>query len=124
MSRLTGLSVEIIKNRRFDVAAQFAEKYGVTVVLKDSNTVIATPKRELFINSNGNSGLAKGGSGDVLAGMIASFLAQGASPLAAAVAGVFLHAEAGDMAAQTFTPYSMLPSDVIESIPFVLKQLL
>lgn len=124
MSRLTGLSVEVIKNRRFDVAAQFAEKYGVTVVLKDSNTVIATPKRELFINSNGNSGLAKGGSGDVLAGMIASFLAQGASPLAAAVAGVFLHAEAGDMAAQTFTPYSMLSSDVIESIPFVLKQLL
>ena len=124
MSRLTGLSVEIIKNRRFDVAAQFAEKYGVTVVLKDSNTVIATPKRELFINGNGNSGLAKGGSGDVLAGVIASFLAQGASPLAAAVAGVFLHAEAGDMAAQTFTPYAMLPSDVIESIPFVLKQLL
>ena len=64
------------------------------------------------------------GSGDVLAGMIASFLAQGASPLAAAVAGVFLHAEAGDMTAQTFTPYAMLPSDVIEFIPFVLKQLL
>lgn len=124
MSRLTGLSVEVIKNRRFDVAAQFAEKYGVTVVLKDSNTVIATPKRELFVNSNGNSGLAKGGSGDVLAGIIASFLAQGASPLAAAAAGVYLHAEAGDMAAQTFTPYSMLPSDVIDSIPFVLKQLL
>lgn len=124
MSRLTGLSVEVIKSRRFDVAAQFAEKYGVTVVLKDSNTVIATPKRELFINRNGNSGLAKGGSGDVLAGMIASFLTQGASPLAAAASGVFLHAEAGDMAAQTFTPYSMLPSDVIESIPFVLKQLM
>ena len=124
MSRLTGLSIEIIKNRRFDVAAQFAEKYGVTVVLKDSNTVIATPKRELFINKNGNSGLAKGGSGDVLAGMIASFLAQGASPLSAAAAGVFLHAEAGDMAAQTFTPYSMLPSDIIDSIPFVLKQIL
>ncbi|MEG2596851.1 MAG: NAD(P)H-hydrate dehydratase [Oscillospiraceae bacterium] len=124
MSRLTGLSVEVIKNRRFDVAAQFAEKYNVTVVLKDSNTVIATPKREIYISSNGNSGLAKGGSGDVLAGIIASFLAQGASTLFAAVAGVYLHAAAGDMAAQTFTSYSMLPTDVIDAIPFVLKQIL
>ncbi len=124
MSRLTGLSIEIIKKRRFDVAVQFAEKYNVTVILKDSNTVIATPKREIFINQNGNSGLAKGGSGDVLAGMVASFLSQGASPSSAAVSGVYLHAEAGDITAKALTPYAMLPSDVIDSIPFSLKQIL
>lgn len=124
MSRLTGLSIEIIKKRRFDIAVQFAEKYNVTVVLKDSNTVIATPKREIFINRNGNSGLAKGGSGDVLSGMIASFLAQGVSPLSASVLGVYLHAEAGDITSKTLTPYSMLPTDVIETIPFLLKQIL
>ena len=123
MSRLTGFSTELIKKRRFDIAAKFAENYNVTVVLKDSNTVISTPKRELFVNRNGNSGLAKGGSGDVLAGMIASFLAQGVSTLSAAISGVFIHAEAGDITKKAMTAYSMLPSDVIDSIPFVMKDL-
>ncbi len=123
MSRLTGFSVELIKKRRFDIAAKFAENYNVTVVLKDSNTVISTPKRQVFVNKNGNSGLAKGGSGDVLAGMISSFLAQKVSPLSAAVSGVFIHAEAADITKKAMTAYSMLPSDVIDSIPFVLKDL-
>lgn len=123
MSRLTGFSVDLIKKRRFDIAAKFAESYNVTVVLKDSNTVIATPERQVYINRNGNSGLAKGGSGDVLAGMIASFLAQGVKPLSAAISGVFIHAEAADITKRAMTAYSMLPSDVIDSIPFVLKDL-
>jgi len=123
MSRLSGFSVELIKRRRFDIAAKFAENYNVTVVLKDSNTVIATPKRQIFVNRNGNSGLAKGGSGDVLAGIISSFLAQGTLPLSAANSGVFIHAEAADITEKAMTAYSMLPSDVIDSIPFVLRDL-
>ena len=121
MSRLTGLPVEVVKARRFDVAGQFAAKYGVTVVLKDSNTVVATPRGELYLNDNGNSGMAKGGSGDVLAGIIASFLAQGAPTASAAVAGVWLHAAAGDMAAQNLTRYAMLPSDLIDELPYVFR---
>ncbi|MGI5856196.1 MAG: NAD(P)H-hydrate dehydratase [Candidatus Merdivicinus sp.] len=121
MSRLTGLPVEVVKARRFDVAAQFASKYGVTVVLKDANTVIATPKGERYLSDNGNAGMAKGGSGDVLAGIIASLLAQGAPTVSAAVAGVYLHAAAGDMAAQNLTQYAMLPSDLIDELPYVFR---
>ncbi len=124
MSRLTGLSIEVIKARRFDVAAQFASRYQVTVVLKDSNTVIATPKGELYLSDNGNAGLAKGGSGDVLAGIISSLLAQGAPTVSAAVAGVYLHAAAGDLAARTLTQYAMLPSDLIDELPYAFRDLL
>jgi len=124
MSRLTGLDIETIKKRRFDIALKFAREYGVVLVLKDSNTVIASPDGSLYMNVNGNSGLSKGGSGDVLAGMITSFLAQGASPLSAAIAGVYLHALAGDIAAADLTEYAMLPSDVIDSLPYAFRQLL
>ena len=124
MSRLTGLPVDVVKARRFDVAAQFASRYRATVVLKDSNTVIATPKGERFLSDSGNSGMAKGGSGDVLAGIIASLLAQGAPTVSAAVAGVYLHAAAGDLAARNLTPYAMLPSDLIDELPYAFRDLL
>ena len=124
MSRLTGLPVDVVKARRFDVAGQFAAKYGVTVVLKDSNTVIASSDGRRYLSDNGNAGMAKGGSGDVLAGIIASLLAQGASPLQAAVAGVFLHASAGDLAEQNLTQYAMLPSDLIGELPYAFRALI
>lgn len=124
MSRLTGLDVDIIKARRFDIALKFAKDYNVVLVLKDSNTVIASPEGTIYMNINGNSGLSKGGSGDVLAGMIASFAAQGASPLAAAAAGVFLHGLAADITADAMTEYAMLPSDVIDSLPYAFQQVL
>ena len=124
MSRLPGLPVDVVKARRFDVAGQFAAKYGVTVVLKDSNTVIASSDGRRYLSDNGNAGMAKGGSGDVLAGIIASLLAQGASPLQAAVAGVFLHASAGDLAEQNLTQYAMLPSDLIGELPYAFRALI
>ena len=124
MSRLTGLDIETIKKRRFDIALKFAREYNAVLVLKDSNTVIASPDGALYMNVNGNSGLSKGGSGDVLAGMITSFLAQGASPLSAAIAGVYLHALAGDIAAADLTEYAMLPSDIIDSLPYAFRQIL
>ena len=79
---------------------------------------------QLFINENGNPGLSKGGSGDTLGGIIAAFLAQGISPKAAALCGVYLHAAAGDLAEQQLTAYAMLPQDVIRCLPDVFKQLL
>ena len=123
MSRLCGYDLETIRSRRFDVASRFAAEYDVTLVLKDSNTVIASPDGKLSLSVLGNSGLSKGGSGDVLAGMIASFLAQGASPYSAALTGVYLHGAAADIAAKTLTEYSMLPSDVIETVPFAIAEL-
>ena len=91
----------------------------MTLVLKDSNTVVAAPDGRLWMNANGNSGMAKAGSGDVLAGIIASFLAQGIPPELAAMAGVFLHGEAGDAAAADLTPYCMTASKMVDYFPRV-----
>ena len=123
-SRLSGMSIDGIKADRFTIAQDFATKHHLTLVLKDSNTVIASPDGELYMNDNGNSGLSKGGSGDVLAGMVASFLAQGAQPVQAAICGVYLHAAAGDAAERHLTAYGMLPSDVIDCIPEAFGELL
>ncbi len=123
-SRLCGWPVDRIKADRFAIARNFAMENHVTLVLKDSNTVIASPEGELYLNDNGNSGLSKGGSGDVLAGMIASFLAQGAEPVQAALCGVYLHAAAGDAAKRRLTAYGMLPGDVIGCIPEAFGELL
>lgn len=102
-------------------AAAFSRKYGVYLVLKGHRTLVADPEGRLAVNETGNSGMAKGGSGDVLAGIIASLLAQGTPTVSAAVAGVYLHAAAGDMAAQNLTQYAMLPSDLIDELPYVFR---
>ena len=123
-SRLSGMPIDEIKADRFAIAWDFATRHNLTLILKDSNTVIASPDGELYMNDNGNSGLSKGGSGDVLAGMVASFLAQGADPVQAAICGVYLHAAAGDAAERHLTAYGMLPGDVIECIPEAFGELL
>ena len=86
-------------------------------MLKGHRTLIAAPQGNVLVNTTGNSGLAKGGSGDVLTGLIASLLAQGASPIRAAGLGVWLHGRAGDLAAEKLTPYAMTPEDVIAALP-------
>ena len=85
--------------------------------------MIATPEGNVLVNTTGNSGLAKGGSGDVLTGMIASLVAQGATPVQAAALGVWMHGRAGDLAEERLTEYAMTPADVIESLPDVFKEL-
>ena len=120
MSRLTGLDVEYILNNREEVATNFAREYGVIVVLKGKNTII-TDGDKLYVNPTGNSGMAKGGSGDVLSGIIASLMAQGVALLEAACVGVYIHGLAGDLAAQMFSKTSMLPRDIIECLPQIFK---
>lgn len=119
MSRLTGLSVLEIENNRIKAAADFAENYKVTVILKGANTVVACSDGEIFINTTGNSGMASGGSGDVLSGIIVSLLAQGYSEKDAAVTAVYIHGLAGDFAAKRLTKRSMLASDIIEELKFI-----
>ena len=102
---------------RLTAARNFAATHGCTLVLKGHRTVTVGPEGNALVNTTGNSGLAKGGSGDVLTGIIASLLAQGASPIRAAAAGVWLHGRAGDLAAEELTAYGMTPEDVVGHLP-------
>lgn len=102
--------------------AQKAKDYNKTILLKGSPIFIATPDGEIFAVPAANSGLAKGGSGDVLTGIIVAMLAQGVSAENAAVLGACLHQKAGEKAREKFGAFSMLPSDVIECLPQVFLQ--
>ena len=120
MSRLCGCSVDEILSDLPAVCQGFARAKGVICVLKDHATAVSDGE-ELYINSTGNSGMATGGSGDVLTGMIAALMAQGMPPFAAAAVGVRAHGMAGDAAAEALGEYSVMASDIIDSIPKVLK---
>jgi len=122
MARLSGRDAEDIRRDPGGSAAVFAETHGVTVVLKGSVTHIAGGGA-LYANDRPNSGLAKGGSGDVLAGLIAGLAAQGAEPLHAAAAGVFVHSLAGALTAESLGRRGMLPSDTAAMIPHALREL-
>lgn len=121
MGRLCGITAKEVNADRVDVALSFAKKYGVITVLKGSGTIIASPNGQALLNTTGNSGMATGGSGDVLAGMTAGLLAQGKSAFDCAAAAVYLHGLAGDFAAEKLGKISMLPSDIIEFIPKAFK---
>lgn len=122
-SRLSGLDTKEIVARQEDAAREFSLQYpDITLVLKSHRTVIAHDG-ELMLNTAGNSGMAKGGSGDVLAGVIASLAAQGAKPFDAAAMGVHIHALAGDIAAAEIGKTAMLPSDIIDRLGAVFKQI-
>lgn len=117
MARLLHSTPKTVNSNRENTAINFAKKFGVVTVLKGAGTIIASPDGEVYINHTGNSGMATGGSGDVLSGIISSLLAQGAAPINAAAAGVFLHGTIGDLAAEKLGKISMLPTDMIDMIP-------
>jgi NAD(P)H-hydrate epimerase len=104
-------------HERLKTAADFAAEYGVVLVLKGSPSVIAEPGGRTWVNPSGNDGMASGGTGDVLTGVIASLLAQGLNPIGAAVAGCFLHGLAGDFAADEMTARALIAGDMIEFLP-------
>lgn len=114
MARLTGKSIAEVQADRIGVARQFAMQYGITVVLKGAGSIAAAPDGTVCINSTGNPGMATGGTGDALTGIIASLLAQGYDEMQAACWGMFLHGRAGDLAAERKGERAMLPSDLIE----------
>ncbi len=123
MSRLTGFSIKNITAAKEKVAKDFAKKYNVVCVLKGRGTVVARSDGKVFINTTGNPGMAKGGTGDVLTGMIASFVGQGIRPFEAAKLGVYLHGLAGDLAAKEKGEASMLASDLLDKIPESIRRL-
>ncbi|MEA3369618.1 MAG: NAD(P)H-hydrate dehydratase [Candidatus Ratteibacteria bacterium] len=121
MSRLIGFSVKKIQANRRQIARKVASQFKIVVILKGRNTVIATPKGETFINPTGGAGMASGGMGDVLTGIVASFLAQGLLPLAASKLAVYAHGLAADWLVKKKGLRGIIASDVVDKLPFVLK---
>lgn len=107
----------------FELLKSFAKKYNIYVVLKGAHTCIATPNGEAYFNTSGNPGMAKGGSGDVLSGIISALLARGMPALNACIAGVYIHGLAGDIAAGKFSQESMTASDIVNALPEAFKQI-
>lgn len=116
MARLTGKDVAFLQGHLCDAAAEFAQKYGVICVLKDFRTVTALPDGSCYLNLSGNPGMATAGSGDVLAGIIGSLLAQGMAPEQAAPHGVLWHGLAGDAAAEHIGVRAMMARDIAEGL--------
>lgn len=117
MSRLTGLDISYIQSNRIEVARKYASQWGVVVVLKGARTIIADKSGEIYINPTGNAGMATAGSGDALTGIIASLIGQGIGVFNAAVAGVYLHGLAGDIAAEAKGEHGLNAMDIAESVP-------
>jgi NAD(P)H-hydrate epimerase len=116
MARLVGGTVAGVQNKRIDVAREFARDRGVIVVLKGYRTIVAAPDGRVFINSTGNPGMATGGSGDVLTGVIAAWLAQMADPVDACRLAVYLHGAAGDLAAILDGQVAMTAGDILRHL--------
>lgn len=116
MARLIGLSAEEVNQDRVYVARLAAEQFGSIVILKGARTIVAYPDGEVYINISGNAGMATGGTGDILTGMISSMIAQGLSSHTAALVSVYLHGLAGDISAQSGM-IGLTASDVLNSIP-------
>ncbi len=122
-SRLIGVSSVEIETKKIEYASSFARTYNVILVLKGAPTIIADGSGTIIVNDTGNPGMSTAGSGDVLAGVIASMLGQGNSPLTASMNGVYIHGSAGDRAAVTIGQHGMVAGDIITFLPTVIKEL-
>lgn len=120
-ARLLHIKPSEINEVRLKNCVRLAEQTRAVAVLKGAGTVVATPEGKTYINTTGNPGMATGGSGDVLTGVIASLAAQGLEPLDAAKAGVYLHGYAGDKAAGIYGEYGMIAGDIADQIAFAIK---
>ncbi|MBY0357503.1 MAG: NAD(P)H-hydrate dehydratase [Candidatus Obscuribacterales bacterium] len=123
LSRLLDKSTKEIQADRIGSAQEAAKRFGAVIVLKGSNTIVATPDGDVYIITTGNSGMATAGSGDVLTGVIAGLLAQGMSLEGAALAGAYIHGAAGDLAADDLGEDGMIAGDISASVPEVMKWL-
>jgi NAD(P)H-hydrate epimerase len=123
MARLAGTTVAEVEGDRIGVARDFARRYQVVLVLKGARTVTALADGRVWINGSGNPGLASGGMGDVLTGLVGGLLAQGLAPEGAAVLGTYLHGRAADRLAQRLGDAGMIATDLLREIPATRKEL-
>ena len=124
MSRLTGRSTREIQENRISIAEEFSSKYGVITVLKGSKTIIASPDGTIYINQTGNPGMATGGTGDVLTGIIAGLVGQDLKPFDASAVGVYLHGLAGDNVVKIKGIHGLKASDLVEELPHTILSIL
>lgn len=123
MAFMTGLKIDEIQSNRWQIALDYAKKWGAIVVLKGALTVIAHPEGELFINPVSESALATAGSGDVLSGAIGGLMAQGMSSLDASILGVWLQSHAGKIASQTLhSDFSVTATDILNALPLAFQE--
>lgn len=120
--RLIGKESSEIQSDRIGIVREIALKSGAVVVLKGAATVIANPEGNVWVNPTGNPGMASGGVGDVLTGMIASFIGQGLSCASAAQAAVYIHGKAGDIAAEKVGIYSLIATDIIDNLSITMQR--
>ncbi len=123
LAGLVNKVVSEIQADRKEVAKAFANQYNTVLVLKGHATVVASPDGAVYVNDTGNAGMASGGIGDVLAGMIGAFIAQGMTQFDAAVLGVYMHGLAGDLAAREKGMVSLIATDLLNKLPEALKSL-
>ena len=124
MARLLGRALPEAPDARIEVARQFAASHGVYLILKGARTIIAAPDGRLAINGSGNPGMASGGTGDVLTGVLTALLGQGLSPWQACQLGVFVHGLAGDLVAADKGEIGMQAGDLVEALPYAFKRLM
>src|SRR5262249_54191263 len=118
MARLTGMSTQAIQRDRINIARSFAKEHGVILVLKGDRTIVASPNGETWVNPTGNPGMATGGTGDILTGIIAGMIAQNPNGTLQAVASaVYLHGLAGDLARDEVGEHSLVATDLIRTLP-------
>ncbi len=122
-SYLTGIDIPTLKSDPIKHAKEFVSKTNAILVLKGNPTIIVSADGKVFLSTRGNSGLSTGGSGDVLAGMIASYVAQKRSPLDASILGVFVHGFTAELYSSQYAEESLTPSSLIDFIPLALKEL-
>ncbi len=123
-SRLTGISSKEIEKNKYLLAANFANEYNLTLVLKGAPTITAIRSGKIFVNSTGNAGMSTAGSGDVLAGIITSLIGQGNSLTDAAVNSVFVHGKAGDISAAKIGMHGMIAGDLIKNLPHAITSII
>ena len=119
MCRLIGSDMDYLKSNKIKCVSDFCKKYNVITILKGHGTIISDGKDRIYLNTTGNPGMAKGGSGDVLSGMVASFLAQGYLPIDSAICATYIHGLAGDECSSKMSQIAMTPTDLIGALPDV-----
>lgn len=122
MARLCGVSVDMIQAQRKNIAKKFALRYNITLILKGSSTVVSSKAGRVYENPTGNAGMATAGSGDVLSGIVAAFVAQGLEAFEASCSAVYIHGLSGDLAAVDKSQISLIASDIIEYLPKAFKK--
>jgi NAD(P)H-hydrate epimerase len=123
MARMLGARVDEVQRDRIETVREFATRHRVHIVLKGARSVIGAPDGRVFVNPTGNPGMASGGTGDVLTGMLGAFLARGIEPGTALLSSVYLHGSAGDVAAERVGEEALVARDVIAAIPEAFKRL-